>query len=135
MKALAYAISMTLGAVSGLAPSVSSAGAAGASACAPAPAAQTEPYPTFCSIPRPPQEVRTSAQFKAAVLQSRASGQGLTGAPEATQWSLAVGDAAGFAAAARAEAAPPPPMTTTGGDTADFARKARDAATPPPRPH
>ncbi|MBV8683591.1 MAG: hypothetical protein JO111_11995 [Caulobacteraceae bacterium] len=100
--------------------------------CSAAPAAGG--YPSFCSIPQPPTGVRTAAEFKTAVLDARGAGRSLTRATARMNWSLSPGQAAPFAAQARAEATPPPPMTPPG-EAEDFARRAREEATPPPRPH
>jgi hypothetical protein len=132
MKALVYAISMTVGAAVGA--SALPARSADAGGCAtPPPAAMS--YPTFCSIPQPPKNVRTAAQFKAAVVDARLTGRGQARSAQSARWSLTPGEAEAFAAEARALAAPPPPVTGPGGDTEDFARRAREDATPPPRPH
>ena len=91
-------------------------------------------YPSFCSIPQPPRDVRTAAEFKTAVVDARVAGRSLTRATARMHWSLTPGETAAFAAQARAQATPPPPMTPPGG-TEEFARRAREEATPPPRPH
>ena len=128
MKALlgTFSIAITSLAAAGL------ANAATSGECAATPAAGG--YPSFCSIPLPPTDVRTAAEFKTAVVDARAAGRSLTRTTEQMHWSLSPGQAAPFAAQARAEATPPPPMTPQG-DAEDFARRAREEATPPPRPH
>jgi hypothetical protein len=102
--------------------------------CVATPADNAAGYPSFCSIPQPPTDVRTVAEFRKAVVEASAAGRSLTRATAKMQWSLSPGQAEPFAAQARAEATPPPPMTTPG-DTEEFARRAREEATPPPKPH
>jgi hypothetical protein len=133
MKALAYAISMTVAAASASSALVPPAATADAAPCAATAAGAG--YPVFCAIPQPPHDVRTPAQFKAAVLALRSAGRTMVRAGDAGGWSLRDGETTAFGEAAEAEAAAPPPMTPPGSDATDFARAAREAATPPPRPH
>lgn len=130
MKALLSAFSI---AIAGFTTSAAGfAQAATTNACAAGSA--TGGYPSFCSIPQPPTDVRTVAEFKKAIVEARAAGRSLTRATERMPWSLQPGEAGPFAAQARAEATPPPPMTPSG-DAVEFARRAREEATPPPKPH
>lgn len=132
MKALVSTFSIG---VAGLAIAAAGFGhAATPGACVATPADAVAGYPNFCSIPQPPTDVRTAAEFKTAVVEARAAGRSLTRATSRMAWSLSPGEAGPFAAEARAEATPPPPMTPPG-DAAEFARRAREEATPPPKPH
>ena len=90
-------------------------------------------FPTFCSIPPIPRDVRSAAQYKAAVVDTRLAGRDLTRDSAESTFSLTGTD--DFAAGARNEAAPPPPMDNPEGDTAAFVDAAKKRATPPPRPH
>ncbi len=127
MKALPTLISMTLcGLILGFAPH---GVAESAQTCAPAAAG----YPSFCSIPRPPNDVRTPAQFRAAVEAQRQAAHALVADTGPASWTLPAGAEPTFAAQLRAEAAPPPPLTSPQDSGADFARRAREAATPPPK--
>jgi hypothetical protein len=132
MKALLPAISIVV--------AVATAGAGGfaqaatPAVCATTHAAATAGYPSFCSIPQPPRDVRTATEFKQAVADARLAGRSLTRATAQMKWSLSPGQAEPFAAQARAEATPPPAMTPPE-SAEEFARRAREEATPPPRPH
>jgi hypothetical protein len=93
-------------------------------------------YPTFCSIPKRPTDVRAPTAFKAAVLDVRRSGIALVRASGPDSFGLPASGAAAFADQARAEATPPAPMNPQNvADAAAFAREARAQATPPTRPH
>ncbi|HEX7758854.1 MAG TPA: hypothetical protein VF459_05100 [Caulobacteraceae bacterium] len=97
-------------------------------------AAQPHDFPSFCSIPKIPTDVRGASDWKAAVLDTRLAGARLQRQTAASTWTLDRTD--DFAAGARSEAAPPPPMNPASeADTATFAKSLRDRATPPPRPH
>lgn len=137
MKTLARDFSMTsvvwlgvgLGALA--APAVSAA----ANACAvDSPAARPNGYPTFCSIPPAPTDVRGAAAFKADVVATRLAGARLVRGTAPDTFSVSGTEA--FAAGARQDAAPPPPITTPSqADTAAFVKASRARATPPARPH
>ncbi|HEY2050056.1 MAG TPA: hypothetical protein VGH03_11985 [Caulobacteraceae bacterium] len=131
MKALLPAISIVIAGVAASAATVVQAATSGA--CVSTRSESVGGYPSFCSIPQPPKDVRTAAEFKHAVLEARAAGHSLTATTARMKWSLSPGEAGPFAAQARAEATPPPAMTPP--DTAEeFARRAREEATPPPKP-
>ncbi len=103
---------------------------------APADQASDLAYPTFCSIPKRPADVRSAAAFKAAVLDTRRSGVALVRATGPGTFELPASGAGAFASEARAEAAPPPPMNPQNvADAAAFARDARLQAAAPKRPH
>jgi len=89
------------------------------------------PFPTFCSIPPIPNDVRPAEGFKAAVDDIRDAETELAAQVGPETWSLSGTE--DFAAAARSAAAPPPPMTTAT-DTEAFVRAMKKRATPPPRP-
>ena len=91
------------------------------------------PYPTFCSIPKPPTGLKSPATFRREVIATRLAGRDLVDATAPSTFTLT--DTAGFAERAITEAAPPPPLTTpSDADTEAFAKAARDSATPPKRP-
>ena len=105
---------------------------AASSAPATTPCAATS-YPSFCSIPAVPHDVRTAEAFKSVVVDTRLGGRSLEQNTGPSQFSLT--DTAGFEARAKLEATPPPPITTPGqADTEAFLRDARARVTPPPRP-
>jgi len=109
---------------------------AATSGAAPADEAAGLAYPTFCSIPKRPTDIRAPAAFKAAVLDTRRSGVALVNATSPGTFGLPEAGAGAFAAEARSEAAPPPPMNPQNvADAAAFARDARAKAAPPARPH
>jgi hypothetical protein len=92
-----------------------------------------ERFPSFCSIPIIPTDVRTADAFKAAVLNSRRAGAALTRDSSAGTFGLK--DTSRFEASAQRAAAPPPPMVEPGGlDTDAFIKAARAQASPPSRP-
>ena len=98
-------------------------------------AARPHRYPTFCSIPKMPPDVRSVAQWKAAVVDTRLAGAGVQKQTAPGTWTINDGTA-DFAATARGEAEAPPPMTPASeSDTAAFAKALKERATPPPRPH
>jgi hypothetical protein len=103
---------------------------------APADSPARAAYPTFCSIPKRPTDIRSPAAFKAAVLDTRRSGVALVRATGPGTFELPEGGAGAFAREARAEASPPAPMNPQNvADAAAFARDARAKAAPPARPH
>ncbi|HEY5106161.1 MAG TPA: hypothetical protein VII73_05220 [Caulobacteraceae bacterium] len=148
MKAFARDFSMTaavsaslwLGALVAAGPAVSAQSCAG-----PAPTLSTLPpdllaaaarvntYPTFCSIPARPTDVRAAGAFRSAVVDTRVAGADLVAEDGDSSFSLNGTD--DFAAAARGEAVAPPPMTTPEDAGTDaFINEMRSRATPPPRP-
>lgn len=144
MKRFAHDFSMTSGRLTGLAAGLcvlaAPLSAAAATACdAPPPlpadlvaeARAPHPFPTFCSIPPIPTDVRPAAGFKTAVTDVRVAKADLAREVGPDHWSLDGTEA--FAAGARSTAAPPPPMTTDQ-DTEAFLRAMKKRATPPPRP-
>lgn len=96
-------------------------------------ARQPHAFPTFCSIPPIPGDVRTASQYKTAVVDTRLAGRQLTRESDESTFSLTGTD--DFAAGARIEAVPPPPMDNPDGDTDAFINAAKSRANPPPRPH
>ena len=90
------------------------------------------PYPSFCSIPPLPRNVRSAQAFKTAVVTTRVAGARLVRRTAPTTWTLQ--NTPGFSRTARSQAAPPPPVPTSG-TTQDFIAKMRARATPPQKPH
>jgi hypothetical protein len=88
-------------------------------------------FPTFCSIPATPKDVRTAQGFKSAVDAIKLAKVDLARQTAPNTWSLTGSE--GFAAGARDLATPPPPMSSEG-DTDAFLRAMKKRATPPPRP-
>jgi hypothetical protein len=144
MKPFARDFSMTAGPVLGLGAAVclllGPASAMAQAACAApvllppdlvAEAKKPHPYPTFCSIPAIPTDVRSAEGFKAAVQDVQFAKAELAAQVAPDRWSL--NDTEGFAAGARSTAAPPPPMSTEA-DTEAFLKAMKKRATPPPRP-
>ncbi len=96
-------------------------------------AASVDSYPTFCSIPATPTDVRAPGDFRSAVVDTRMAGANLVAEDGPSSFSLNGTD--DFAAAARGEAVAPPPMTTPQDAPTDaFVKQMRSRATPPPRP-
>jgi hypothetical protein len=93
--------------------------------------ARSHPYPSFCSIPPVPRNVRSAQAFKTAVVTTRVAGARLVRRTAPTTWTLE--NTPAFARTARSQAAPPPAVPTTG-TTQDFIAKMRAHATPPPKP-
>ena len=93
------------------------------------------PWPTFAGIPQIPTDVRTSAQWRAAIEDQEAEGLYTTRMAAADSWSLTATEA--FEADARAEANPLGLQAPTDAEMAEseaFARALRKRATPPPSP-
>lgn len=93
------------------------------------------PWPTFAGIPRVPEDVRTSAQWRAAIEDQEAEGVYTTRMAAEDTWSLTGTEA--FEASARAEANPLGLTAPTDAEMAEseaFARALRKRATPPPSP-
>jgi hypothetical protein len=125
MKALPRHISMRIVAVAAIA----WGGTAAAKTDSPC-AKNPEPYPTFCSIPKPPTGLKSPATFRREVIATRLVGRDLVDATAPSTFTLT--DTAGFAQRAITEAAPPPPLTTpSDAETEAFAKAARATATPP----
>ena len=96
-------------------------------------AAHANTYPTFCSIPPTPTDVRGAAAFNAVVVETRLAGADLAIQGAASTFSLNGTD--DFAVGARGAAAAPPPMTPADEPgTEAFIKEMRAKATPPPRP-
>ena len=90
-------------------------------------------FPSFCSIPATPRDVRTADAYKAAVLNSRRAGAALARDTSASEFSLK--DTSVFQADAKRAAEAPPAITEPGELDADaFIKAARMRASPPPRP-
>ena len=90
-------------------------------------------FPSFCSIPAIPGDVRDAGAWKTAVVDTRLSGARLQRQTDASTWTLEQTES--FAAEARREAAPPPPMTSpSDADAEAFTQQLKARATPPPRP-
>jgi hypothetical protein len=105
-----------------------------ASACGPL--ARASAYPTLCSIPLTPTDVRNASAFKAAVVETRQAGRRLVVKNRDETSSLPLAGAESFGAAARAQAAPPPSADgSASSDTQTFEAEARRKAEPPRRPH
>ena len=93
------------------------------------------PWPTFAGIPRIPDDVRNSAQWRAAIEDQQAEGVYASRAAAADTWSLTATEA--FEANARAEANPLGLHAPTDAEMAEseaYARALRKRATPPPSP-
>ena len=93
--------------------------------------ARPHPYPSFCSNPPMPRNVRSAQAFKTAVVTTRLAGARLVRRTAPTTWTLE--NTPGFTRTARSEAAPPPPVPTSG-STQDFIDQMLARATPPPKP-
>jgi hypothetical protein len=128
MKALVRHISMTIVAVAAIA-WAGGAAAKPASSCGSA----SGGYPTFCSIPKPPTNLKSPATIHREVLDTRVAGRDLVDATEPSTFTL--DDTAGFSQRAITEAAPPPPVTAPSeADTEAFVEAARATASPPRHP-
>jgi hypothetical protein len=91
-------------------------------------------YPTFCSIPQIPTNVRPPEAFKSAVVETRRAGRQLVQQNAAAPTSLGFGEAEDFAEHARTYAAPPPPEVEPALDTSAFEAEARRRVAVPPKP-
>jgi len=113
--------------------------AAAAATCASAPPGEfarpaSLSYPSFCSIPPTPKNVRPVAAFKAAVVRTRVAGAVVLRQSGPETFSLSGTEA--FAEGAKHEAAPPPVMTEPQAPgTEAFAAASRAKAAPPKRHH
>ena len=94
-------------------------------------AQKPHPFPTYCSIPPIPTDVRSAEGFKAAVQDVELAKSELAAQVADERWSLSGTDT--FAAGARSTAAPPPAMPSET-DTVAFLKAMKKRATPPPRP-
>jgi hypothetical protein len=138
VKVLTYPISMTKASCVALAVLMLASGpalAAGEYAPACGGLKPSGGYPTFCSIPTTPTDVRAPAEFKDAVVGARRAGRRLVRLNATAPISLIAGDTERFAAAAKAYAAPPPPESAPGlEDTKAFEAEARQRAIVPAKP-
>ncbi len=143
MKALCGKYSMMAGLAVLLAASAGSLARAATAPCAaPAPvlppemvakARQATAWPTFCSIPPTPTDVRTAQGYKNAVVDVRLQGVRLVRRTAPDTFSLEGTE--DFAAQAMRQAQPPPPMATPNeAPTAAFIAALKARATPPPPP-
>ena len=93
------------------------------------------PWPTFADIPPIPEDVRSSAEWRAAVADQEAEGVYTTRNAAEDTWSLTATEA--FEARAREEANPLGLRAPTDAGSAEseaYARARRKRATPPPSP-
>lgn len=93
------------------------------------------PWPTFAGIPQIPEDVRNSAQWRAAIEDQQAEGVYTSRNGAADTWSLTATEA--FEAQAREEANPLGLHAPTDAEMAEseaYARALRKRATPPPSP-
>jgi len=91
-------------------------------------------YPTFCSIPQIPTNVRPPEAFKSAVVETRRAGRQVVELNAAAPTSLRLGEAEEFAQDARVYAAPPPPEAGPALDTSAFEAEALRRVAVPPKP-
>lgn len=95
-------------------------------------AATSGAYPSFCSIPATPGDIRPPEAFHAAVLDIRLAGRRVMSDAAGSGFGLPIGADEAFAADARLQATPPAPMPgLADADTAAFAASARAKASPP----
>ena len=94
-------------------------------------AEQSAPYPTFASIPAPPRDVPSAAQWKALVVDTRQQGARLTRQVNALQWDLT--DISAWEARVRDEVVAPPQLTDTSPNVDAIAADLRARASAPPR--
>ncbi|MCF8503337.1 MAG: hypothetical protein K9G59_00355 [Caulobacter sp.] len=93
------------------------------------------PWPTFAGIPEVPEDVRTSAAWRAAIEDQEAEGLYTARSAAPDTWSLTATE--DFEARARAEANPLGLQAPTDAEMAEseaYARALRKRATPPPSP-
>jgi hypothetical protein len=90
------------------------------------------PYPSFCSIPPAPTDLRSPVAWAAAVNDVNTAGAEIQ-ADAAVAFSPNESTDS-FVGTAQREVTPPAPITTPS-STEAFARSMRGRATPPPRPH
>jgi hypothetical protein len=99
-------------------------------------AAEPAVYPKFSDIPPVPADVRTSVEWRSAVLSLKNAGAALVRATGPETFTLANTDAFAAATRARLDArASAPPTAAEIAESAAFVKAARARATPPPRPH
>jgi hypothetical protein len=90
-------------------------------------------YPSFCSIPLAPKNVRHADAFRAQVVTTRLAGAVLTRDTAPETWSLTGTN--DFIDTGRREAEPPAPPAGVGpAETAAFLAEAKAKAAPPPKP-
>lgn len=93
---------------------------------------QPRAIPSLSAFPEPSKDMKTAAQWRALVVETRQAGAYLTRRASQEPWTLNDTDA--WARAARVEATPPPSAESPGeGDTEAFVKAMRARATPPPR--
>ncbi|HRD27753.1 MAG TPA: hypothetical protein PLO65_05590, partial [Caulobacter sp.] len=93
------------------------------------------PWPTFAGIPEIPEDVRSSAAWRAAIADQQAEAEATRQAAADDTWSLTATEA--FEARTRAEANPLGLHAPTDAEMAEseaYARALRKRATPPPSP-
>jgi hypothetical protein len=93
------------------------------------------PWPTFAGIPDIPEDVRSSAAWRAAIADQQAEAEATRQATAEGTWSLTATEA--FEARAREEANPLGLHAPTDAEMAEseaYARALRKRATPPPSP-
>lgn len=88
-----------------------------------------QPFPTFASIPKPPDDIRPLAEYGESAQAVLAAGEALVAATAPSTWTLENTDA--FADKAREDAGPQYEGREPG-DAEAFARELRERATPPP---
>ena len=89
-------------------------------------------YPSFCSIPKPPTDVRSVGSFREAIVDTRLAGRTATREGGPDTWTLPEDAAGAFSARARAEAqAPPPENHGLDADAKAYSDELRRMATPP----
>lgn len=86
-------------------------------------------FPTFASIPKPPEDIRPLAQYGQSAEAVLAAGESLVAATAPSTWTLQGTE--DFAEEARRDAGPEYEAPTPG-DAEAFARELRERATPPP---
>ena len=88
--------------------------------------------PNLATLPEPAKDMKTPAQWRALVIETRQAGAYLVQRAAREPWTL--GDTEAWASAARAQATPPPSAESPGeADTEAFEKAMRARATPPPR--
>jgi hypothetical protein len=89
-------------------------------------------YPSFSDVPEAPKGIRSAADWRAAVVETRLTGRRVAREAAAGPWML--GDTEAWAAQARANAVAPPPITAPyEGEAEALAAALRARASAPPR--